>query len=106
MSKYKLILFDLWDTLIKIPNLDILVSETNKALGDDRYSKMKDHFIKWHTSNKTEKTFIEDLPLLERERSRLATSEAVRFLPRVITTLLPLRNFLEPPLILLAIKLI
>jgi len=61
MSKYKLILFDLWDTLIKIPNLDILVSETNKALGDDRYSKMKDHFIKWHTSNKTEKTFIEDL---------------------------------------------
>ncbi|MFH1564356.1 MAG: hypothetical protein ABIC82_00715 [bacterium] len=40
MPQYKAILFDLWDTLAQISNLDNLSGETKNALGDDRYSIM------------------------------------------------------------------
>lgn len=61
MPQYKAILFDFWDTLAQISNLDILIEEVKNALGDDRYSIMKRHFIDWHTSDKSQEAFIKDL---------------------------------------------
>lgn len=58
---YKIILFDLWDTLARISNLDDLVKETKATLGEDRYAELFRQFVEWHLVTKTQGQFLMDL---------------------------------------------
>lgn len=58
---YKMILFDFWDTLAEISNLDSLLEETKQVLVEDRYEELKKQFTKWHLVAWTKEQFIEDL---------------------------------------------
>jgi len=58
---YKAILFDLWDTIAKISNLDVLVDEVKKKLGEDRYAELKKQFTEWHFTPISQSQLIENL---------------------------------------------
>jgi len=58
---YKVILFDLWNTIAKFSNLDVLTDEVKKKLGEDRYRELRKQFVEWHLVNKTLEQFIKDL---------------------------------------------
>lgn len=61
MSHYKAILLDLWDTLAVIPELHALTARTRDTLGEDRYTKLREHFIKWHTSTQSQGELVDNL---------------------------------------------
>lgn len=58
---YKVILFDLWDTLARISNLDDLVKKAKILLGANRYDELFKQFVEWHLVTKTQEQFLTDL---------------------------------------------
>lgn len=58
---YEIILFDLWDTLARISNLDDLVKEAKTTLGENRYDELFKQFVEWHLASKTQEQFLKDL---------------------------------------------
>jgi len=58
---YKVILFDLWNTLAEITNLSALIEESKSTLGEDRHSKLMKLFVEWHLTNTSSEQFIKDL---------------------------------------------
>lgn len=61
MPKYKAVLFDLWGTLAEITDRDVLVDNVKQILGKDKYDKLIELFIDWHSNSKTKQKFIDEL---------------------------------------------
>ncbi len=61
MKQYKAILFDFWNTLAQISDLDILTDEVKKTLGNDRYTQMMKHFVTWHITPFSQNIFMTHL---------------------------------------------
>ncbi len=99
MLQYKAILFDLWDTLAEISNLEALTSDVKKVLGNQRYSKMMEHFVKWHTSNESQQAFItaldKDISLDQNEMptiEKFIAPDNYKKFPETDKSLLALKN--------------
>ncbi len=56
-----LVLFDLWDTLARLNNLEDSTKKVIDSLGKERYERFFGFFVEWHTNTNSLDVFMERL---------------------------------------------